>query len=161
LIYFTEWPERIGLETINREFPGLVDQLVKHEGIGFVMAHSETSGPVVMGKTGKIALDKGQVEGENPLASFGEHAAQHLKELDGYSNVGDLVVNSCFDSQTGEVAAFENLVGSHGGLGGSQNEPFILYPAKLEPNGGLPPIVGAPAVYKVVLDWLKKLEQQP
>jgi putative membrane protein len=161
LIYFTGWSERISLETINHEFPGLVDQLVKHEGIGFVMAHSETAGPVVIGKTGKIALDKGQVEGENPLASFGEHAAQHLKELDGYSNVGDLVVNSCYDPQTGEVAAFENLVGSHGGLGGSQNEPFILYPAKLEPAGGMPTIVGAPAVYKVILDWLKKLEQQP
>ena len=160
LIYFTAWSERVSLETINREFPGFVEQLVKHEGISFVMAHSETAGPVVLGKSGTIALDAGQVQGENPLAIFGENAGRHLKELDGYSNVGDLVVNSCYDPQTGEVAAFENLVGSHGGLGGTQNQPFLLYPARLEPEGGLPPIVGAPAVYKIIMGWLEKLEHQ-
>jgi hypothetical protein len=59
------------------------------------------------------------------------------------------------------VAAFENLVGSHGGLGGTQNEPFLLYPARLEPDGELPPIVGAPEVYKIILRWLEKREHQP
>jgi hypothetical protein len=120
------------------------------------MAHSETEGPVVLGKSGTMALDTGQVQGENPLAVFGENAGRHLKELDGYSNVGDLVVNSCYDPETGEVAAFENLVGSHGGLGGTQNEPFLLYPARLEPGGGPPQMVGAPEVYKLIMGWLER-----
>jgi len=29
-----------------------------------------------------------------------------------------------------EVAAFEELIGSHGGVGGSQSKPFILHPSE-------------------------------
>ena len=46
------------------------------------------------------------------------------------------------DPETGEVAAFEELVGSHGGMGGAQTEAFLLYPAAFaEPAE---PIVGRP-----------------
>ncbi len=37
-----------------------------------------------------------------------------------------------YDESTNEVAAFEELVGSHGGLGGDQTKPFIMYPKALE-----------------------------
>ena len=40
----------------------------------------------------------------------------------------DLLLISQYDPELGEVAAFEELVGSHGGLGGPQTEPFILHP---------------------------------
>jgi hypothetical protein len=49
--------------------------------------------------------------------------------LDGRRHVGDIVVLGAFDPDTGEVAAFEELVGSHGGLGGSQTEALLLHPA--------------------------------
>ncbi len=55
--------------------------------------------------------------------------AKLLRSFDTFTHVPDLAVNSLYDPLTGEVAAFEELVGSHGGMGGPQNEPFIVYPA--------------------------------
>ena len=43
----------------------------------------------------------------------------------------DVLVNSFYDSQTDEVCAFEELIGSHGGLGGNQIKRFIIYPGEL------------------------------
>ena len=53
---------------------------------------------------------------------------------------------------TGEVPAFEELVGNHGGLGGPQREPFLLYPSHLDP--GSEPIVGAGHLHDVLKGWL-------
>jgi putative membrane protein len=60
--------------------------------------------------------------------------------LSSYPNVGDIVVNSVYDPQTEQVAAFEELVGCHGGTGGPQTSPFVLYPSDW---GEAPPIVGS------------------
>ena len=43
------------------------------------------------------------------------------------------MVNSRYDPELDEVAAFEHQVGSHGGLGGPQTHPFVLHPADLTP----------------------------
>jgi hypothetical protein len=63
------------------------------------------------------------------------------------------MVNSLFDPETKEVAAFEELVGSHGGLGGNQSRPFVLFPSEWE----LPPepIVGAAQLHKQLKTWVK------
>ena len=37
-----------------------------------------------------------------------------------------------YDAEKDEVAAFEELIGSHGGLGGTQSQPFILHPSEWE-----------------------------
>lgn len=63
------------------------------------------------------------------------------------------MVNSACDATTGAVHAFEEQVGSHGGLGGDQNRPFLMYPYVLEgPRGRL---VGAEAVHAVLRGWLE------
>ena len=41
----------------------------------------------------------------------------------------DLVAFGRFDPKLGEVVAFEELVGSHGGIGGWQSNAFLLHPA--------------------------------
>src|SRR5262249_13035831 len=74
-----------------------------------------------------------------------------------YPDSGDLVVNSLYDPKTGEVAAFEELVGSHGGLGGTQTQPFLLYPTALEP-GELNGLAGAPSMYRLMQSWQEKLK---
>jgi hypothetical protein len=65
------------------------------------------------------------------------------------------MINSRLWPEFGEVAAFEELVGSHGGLGGTQSFPFVLHPA------GLPwpeePVVGAESVHRVFRGWLAQL----
>ena len=57
------------------------------------------------------------------------------------SNCGDIVLVSGFDPGSGEVASFEDQIGSHGGVGGWQSAAFILYPSEWALGGR---IVGAP-----------------
>jgi uncharacterized membrane protein YvlD (DUF360 family) len=159
LIYFANQPGRLTLERIAELFPGFIEGIVAHEGVGFVLVRSEQKGGVVIGKNGIYYLDTDTIEGENPLQNFEPTAARHLKELDSYDNVGDIVANSFFDPKTGEVAPFEELNGTHGGLGGWQNRPFLMYPSFLEPEGGMQEIVGAPGVYKYLRQWVVQLQQ--
>ncbi|MGN6608587.1 MAG: hypothetical protein ACTHMS_16450, partial [Jatrophihabitans sp.] len=48
--------------------------------------------------------------------------------LDRTPHVGDLVLLGRVDPDTDEVAAFEELVGSHGGLGADQTEAVLVVP---------------------------------
>ena len=64
----------------------------------------------------------------------------------------DLLLISQYDPELGEVAAFEELIGSHGGLGGPQTQPFILHPAEWTLDEEVP--LGAPAIYRNMRRWL-------
>ena len=68
------------------------------------------------------------------------------ERLDDIEHVGDIAVISMYDPETEEIAAFEELIGAHGGLGGAQTRPFLLYPADWELD--LAPLIGAPMVYQ-------------
>jgi uncharacterized membrane protein YvlD (DUF360 family) len=152
LIYFPDVPRRLSLEEIDARFPAVIDGLRGNQWLGFLMVRSEKHGPVVLGRAGLHYLQTGRVEGDDPLAVFGPTAAVHLRRLDSFPHTGDIVVNSFYDPATGEVAAFEELVGSHGGLGGLQNQPFLLFPADYPLSPA--PIVGAENVYPVLAGWL-------
>ena len=69
------------------------------------------------------------------------------------------LVGSFYDPVRDEGCAFEELISFHGGIGGSQTQPFILHPLELE----LPdePIVGAAAVHGVLLGWRHQLQPDP
>jgi hypothetical protein len=45
----------------------------------------------------------------------------------------------------------------HGGLGGEQTRPFILYPVELPPPDG--PIVGAEEVHRILKGWRTQLQE--
>jgi len=158
LIYFTDWDERMSREQIDEAFPSMIPGLTQHEGVGLVMVRSEAHGPVVIGAEGVHYLADGRIEGQDPLAEFGPNAAQHLLRTDGFPDTPDILVNSFCMPETGEVAAFEELIGSHGGLGGLQVEPFLMLPACFE----LPdkPLVGAASVYDLVKPWVASLAQK-
>src|SRR5262249_26301944 len=127
-IYFADHNEALTLEEIGTAYPTVAKALINHPGISFIAVRSRNHGLLAMSKHGIYFLDTNKVEGENPLRNFGVHAPQHVKTLMTYPDSGDIVVNSLFNPMSGEVAAFEELVGSHGGLGGTQNQPFVLYP---------------------------------
>jgi putative membrane protein len=148
LIYFTLWENRLSFEEIKDIFPDIIPGIVKHPGIGFIMVHSDEYGPIVIGSNGIYYLKTDRIEGENPLSNFGPNAAQHLKRTDQFKYVPDIVVNSIYDPIKDEVAAFEELVGSHGGLGGDQSYPFVMYPSewKLEAED----IIGAEKLHEVL-----------
>jgi putative membrane protein len=155
LIYFTEWSERMTLEKINQAYPGVIDGLLNHEGIGFLMTRTEKSGAVVLGSKGKYFLSDDKVEGENPLAKYGNNAIIHLRRTDGFNYVPDILVMSMYDYDKDEVAAFEEYIGSHGGLGGDQSKPFILYPS--EWNFDNEKIVGAERIFLLLKDKINNL----
>lgn len=152
LVYLNARPERLTLEDLMTLYPRLVESLAHHEGIGFVLVRSVSDGAVALGRSGVHYLDQARIVGDDPLAPFGPDAADDLRRLDAMPNVGDMVLNSGLDSATDEVAAFEELVGSHGGLGGWQTKAFLLYPSDwLGVEGQL---VGAPAVHRQLVAWL-------
>ncbi len=66
----------------------------------------------------------------------------------------DLYVNSLLDD-LGEVAAFEGLVGCHGGLGGWQERAMIVHPAELPLPASM--VVGADELHRVCVGWLEGL----
>jgi hypothetical protein len=152
LVYGTQREKRVTLEEMEAILPGMMEGLVEHEGIGFVMVHSAEHGPVVIGQQGRNYLTENKVEGDDPLADFGPRAAQHLIREDTFSNCPDLLINSFYHAETNEVAAFEELIGCHGGMGGYQTQPFVLYPAELPLEDES--LVGAAAVYHVLKGWV-------
>jgi uncharacterized membrane protein YvlD (DUF360 family) len=157
LVSFPREPGRVTLERLTELYPRVLDTLREHPGVAFVLVRSEAHGAIVVGANGTNHLDEGRVEGEDPLAPFGPNAARHVKRTDGFGHCPDLVLNSTYWEQTEEVAAFEELVGSHGGMGGTQSHPFVLHPADLDlPDGEL---IGAEAVHRVFRTWLVKLGQ--
>jgi len=155
LISFPREPGRVAIERIHERYPHLISTLRDHPGIGFLLARSEQCGAIVIGEQGLNFLDEDRVEGEDPLAPFGPNAARHVKRTDGFPNCADIMVNSTYWPETGEVAAFEELVGSHGGLGGPQSYPFVLVPR----DWTLPkePIIGAEAMHLQMRRWLADL----
>ncbi|MDQ2700589.1 MAG: phage holin family protein [Actinomycetota bacterium] len=156
LINFPREPGRVTLESLDRIHPSLIDGLKAHPGIGFVLVNSETYGALAIGADGINYLERGRVEGEDPLAPFGPNAAAHVLRTHRFPNCPDLMVNSTYWAETDEVAAFEELVGSHGGLGGTQSYPFVLHPGDLEwPGEG---VVGAENIYHLFMDWMEQLE---
>ncbi len=156
LISFTNTPQRITLEQLDDEIPGFIDGLASHPGISFVMIHSaKEDEAVAIGPGGRHYLATDRVEGVDPLAIFPETSRQHLLRTDGFANVPDILVMSMFNPETGETAAFEELIGNHGGLGGDQQRPFVLHPVELPFPAE--PVIGAAALHHVFKDWVRAL----
>jgi hypothetical protein len=157
LISFPREPGRLTLEAIELLYPTLIEELRGHEGIGFLLVDSERDGALAIGADGVNQLETGEVLGEDPLAPYGPNAARHVLRTHRFPHCPDIVVNSRIWEEPTEVAAFEELVGSHGGMGGSQSYPFVLAPTDLEwPRDE---VVGAEAVHRVFRGWLAGLGQ--
>jgi hypothetical protein len=151
LIYLMEQPRRLTLEEIEQRHPELLPALRSHPHVGLLLVRSQRHGPVVLGAGGMRRLADGTVEGDDPLAPFAPGAAGHLLRSDGFEHVADIMVNSFYDPVMEEACAFEELISFHGGLGGPQTRPFILYPARLPAPAE--PLVGAAAVNELLRAW--------
>jgi hypothetical protein len=136
-VYLTSVPGRVPLEALRGLHPGLVEGLIDHQGIEFVMGQA-ASGSLVLSRHGTRNLDDGSVQGLDPLAGFGPDAIAALRRLNSFPHTGDLVLNGHVNRQTGTVSAFEDLAGSHGGLGGPQSEAFLITPEEWNVPDRLP-----------------------
>ena len=154
LIYVRGEKERLTRRTLHERFPGLVDGLARHPGVGFVVVLDD-DGPVALGNNGWHRLDDGHVEGDDPLIPFGPYAPGFVKRAGHRPECPDIYVNSLVDPGTEEVAAFENLVGCHGGLGGWQDRASIVFPTDLPyPEER---VVGADAMHVALRSILRHL----
>jgi len=152
LIYFTGWTERMTLEQIDLAFPQLIPALSHHPGISFLLVRSAALGPLAIGAKGIAYLRDGRVDGRDPLAAFGSHVAEHLRRADTFPHAPDILVNSMYDPERDEIAPFEELVGAHGGLGGDQTRPFVVFPADFPIEDE--PFVGAVATHTLFKRWI-------
>jgi uncharacterized membrane protein YvlD (DUF360 family) len=156
-LLYVHGPTRMTLDDLTRRWPALLPGLRAQPGIGFVAGIDDDGRPWAFGPTGRVALDTGEVEGGDPLAPYGEHAARALRRAVLLTEAPELYVNSTVDEQTLDIAAFEPLVGAHGGLGGWQDRAVLLVPRELE--GALPQsrIEGADRLHDALVAILESL----
>ena len=153
-LVYVPGPERLTLEDLDARWPDLVPGLAGHPGIGFVAALGK-DGPVAIGAEGRHHLATGVIQGIDPMVPFGAHAAAMLLSAALMKEAPDLYVNSSVDPDTLDVAAFEPLVGCHGGLGGWQDRGFVVAPPDLlQPTV---PIVGGEQLHGHLVDILESL----
>ena len=157
MIYLTQWAQRLTYEELNEYFPELIPGIINNEYVGFILVKSKEHGDLAIGKNGTYYLDSGEIEGENPLDGFGDNIVRHLKRTSSFEHTPDILVNSFYDEKADEVCAFEELVGSHGGAGGDQSKPFILYPSSW--NVSDDEIIGAENIYKLLKENLAELKK--
>lgn len=144
LVYVRGERRRLDRRELDHRFQNLLSGLVAHPGIGFVVVMDD-EGPVALGACGQHRLDDGHVEGRDPLGPFGPYAAAFLARAAHRPEAPDVYVNSAIDPGTEEVAAFEDLVGCHGGLGGWQDRACAVVPTDVPyPTA---PVVGADAMH--------------
>lgn len=159
LISFPDVPHRMTKEEIDARHPALLSTLANHPGIGFLLVRSEQHGGVVLGPYGtEIPLARLDDE-PGPLALFGPGAAETVRRTHSFPHTADIMVNSFHDPADGEVLAFEEQIGSHGGLGGAQSRPFLLSPLELSaPVAEGEQLTGAEQVHHVLRRWLGELD---
>jgi hypothetical protein len=157
LISFPDVTHRMSKEEIDARHPALLTTLANHPGIGFLLVRSEEHGGVVLGAYGAEIPLADLDDNPGPLAAFGPGAADAVRRTHSFPHTADIMVNSFHDPADGEVLAFEEQIGSHGGLGGAQGRPFLLSPLGLSaPAAQGEELVGAEHVHRVLRRWLRE-----
>jgi hypothetical protein len=134
-VYFNITKRPMDLSEISAVFPQLAVKLLAHEGIWLLVAR-EGEQTLIMSHDGILTYDAaGQphTEGENPLQRLPEpsHAAGQILRIARFAQSGDLLLFGTYDPDSGSVVCFERQWASHGGLGGPQDYPAIIYPRQL------------------------------
>jgi uncharacterized membrane protein YvlD (DUF360 family) len=155
LVYLRGTTDRVSFEALESAYPRLIRGLVDHPGVGLVLVHSATQGGIVLGRYGAVYLVDGRVEGVDPLQGYPGHALDGLRREDAMRNAPDVLVISDYSPDLNEVAAFEELIGSHGGIGGPQTDAFILHPSDMSLGEDVP--IGSQAIHKILRRWLEEL----
>lgn len=152
-VYFDVTEGRATIDQIAAAHPGVLEHILEHDGVGLVVARDGDGGAVALGRRGSRDLERGAVTGDDPLLPYlvgGDETetarrATQLRRLASFPHAGDLIVVSPVYPD-GSVAAYEELVGSHGGLGGQQTEAFVIHPADMS----IPPTENAEDLFSLL-----------
>jgi hypothetical protein len=154
-VYFPQFDGKMTAVELEQLHPGLLDNLVAHPDIGLVVTYTETGMPWVIGKSGARNLGNDTLTGDSdPLNAYGDgdlRAAQ-IKRVADFPHAGDLIIISN-TYEHGQVAAFEELIGSHGGIGGQQTDAFLFHPADIV----VPPTFDTTDLYPILNDRRGKI----
>ncbi len=154
-VYLPALGERLDATEIEARHPRLLAGLVAHRGVGVVVVQTADGGLLALGRRGSHELTSGHIEGHDPVGHYGPLAAESLLNIASSPNAGDLVVISIYDPVADEVASFEPQISSHGGIGGPQMQPFLLYPSELEGDSDLLSLEGVDALRAKLDEWLE------
>ncbi len=148
-IYFRTQKGRLTLQDFEQQFPGFVSKLVAHEGVGFAIVEDVNRGPILLSKEGAVELRTGKMDGINPLAPYGnpEIRVKQLLRLAEFPNNGDITLISPVYPD-GSVAAYEELIGNHGGVGGNQTHAILLHPTKAKVDSKT--IINSEQIYPIL-----------
>jgi hypothetical protein len=132
-IYFDFTEEEAYKEDIDKKFPGLIDKITAHPSVGFSVSRLLDKSIVIAGKDGSITVKADgttAAEGKDPLSSYGDSAflAQRILDYTKIPKTGDVLIFGAY--QDGKVMDFgidNSMKSVHGGLGGDQVEPFLIY----------------------------------
>ena len=161
-IWINTFEGRAKFEQIEKTYPNLINNLLQTEGIGMILVQSK-KGPLCISRNGTLRLKNNKIKGKNPLSDYQPLDRESLLRLVTMKTAPDIAVISSYDKDTGEVYAFEELVGNHGGLGGWQTEAILLHPDHLKiPEKLLTEgqIFGAVTIHNIFKQWLKDVGQK-
>lgn len=156
-IWLNQIKGRATQKEITTLYPKLIQGLLDTYGVGLVLMATGASSYVALSRDGLIDLKTGQTSGTNPLGSYPDVRCEDLLRVVSMKTAPDIAVISSYDPTKGEVYAFEELVGNHGGIGGWQREAILLHPKTLivpqkSMKGGY--IQGAEKLHQVLKSWL-------
>ncbi|MBI1736709.1 MAG: alkaline phosphatase family protein [Candidatus Rokubacteria bacterium] len=132
-VYFMHSPDPVPIEAIDDRSPGLVDDISRSRGIGFVLARS-ASGPMCVwrGKRYGVAdLRQGPFAGRGDL----DVIARGVRDLMGMRCAGDLVLYG-HGAPEGDVS-FISEQGAHAGPGEDELHTFLVHPVHATPAAPL------------------------
>jgi uncharacterized membrane protein YvlD (DUF360 family) len=155
-IWFKRYLKRATDKQLEQDFPGLLNSLLSTRGIGFVIVNS-AEGPICLSKNGTVRLKTGKVTGQDPLTKYGPVRLKDLLRPASMVDAPDIQVFSDVNPQTGEVYAFEELVGNHGGIGGWQANAILLHPRDLKISKKYyedGTIYDSTTIHKILVSWL-------
>ena len=126
------------LEEIEEAYPGFVERLAAHPGIGVVAVRS-AEGPYMFTREGRYSCAGPPLPPSLLALREGELTSAELAKLLSYPHSGDLVVLGRWSVWDNEnlVVSFEKQQGTHGGVGGEQCFPFLLAVAQSPRNFSL------------------------
>lgn len=127
-VYFLEAEAPVGIEWIERRFPGLGEELSRSRGIGFVLARSE-AGALCFWRGKRYRLDElhaGPFAGRRDLP----RVVEGFRDLMAMASAGDLILYGT-DAPEGHVS-FVPEVGAHAGTSPEELHTFLLHPAAVE-----------------------------
>ncbi|OGL02275.1 MAG: hypothetical protein A3E31_11895 [Candidatus Rokubacteria bacterium RIFCSPHIGHO2_12_FULL_73_22] len=127
-VYFVDTPEPVPLEHMEPRFPGLVEALSRHRGVGIVLVRG-AAGPLCFWRGKPYRLDE---LGRGPFAGRDDlpRVVEGVRDLMAMPSAGDLVIYG-IDAPEGHVS-YVNEVGAHAGPAHEELHAFLLRPPGAE-----------------------------